>query len=300
MKKRFATALLAGALSTSMVMPALASGVVPSNTGTDVIAGIMIQDKNPVVKVEVPTMFAFVVNGTTDTTDTTSVSSTNGNIYLPNVKVEVDTTSTPNAVGGYAYSLTYTGDGDMKMNNYSTYEAEETISGANVNVRKGLPLTINGEIQEASTVPANQRFWQYSATAATGNRADFKKYRLSVDGIDMTTVTTNGYKMASDITLTGPSTGYVYDPATASVSYTNLDTTTNLAVSPTTHLANFNVIVGGERGQYSQVEQSAKIGTIVWTVSADISLDGVETAPNNNYLAIDPSSSTNDTTPTAP
>jgi len=313
MKKKLATTLLAGAMSVSMVIPTFATTptspagtgeVVTADTGTEVWAGIIIQDKNPVVKVEVPTLFAFVVNGTTDSNDASAVTSTNGNIYLPNVKVDV-TTASSGGTGG-VYGLTYTGDGIMRMNNYSTYEEKDTASG--VTVRKGLELKINGEIREASSVASANKFWVYSAAAApTIARGDFKKYQISIDNIGLTTGTTTGYKMASDISLAAPDTQFAVDTSgtTPTVTYANLDDATKLAANPTTHTANFDVIVGGERGQYNQVEQSAKIGTIVWTVSADATVAGtstnpINTAPDNDYLAIDPTSANNDTTPTAP
>lgn len=318
MNKKLATTLLAGAMSASMVIPAFATtpttpstgDVVPSNSGTAVYGGVIIQDKNPVVKVEVPTMFAFVVNGTVQSSDAAdSVTSSNGNIILPNVKVDVDTTSTTNSVGGYEYSLTYTGDTNMRINNYSTYY-DEVSTG--VNARVGLPLKINGEIIEEVGTSSAKKFWEYSTAVTPGARDDFKKYKISIDSHELTTpVTGGGFRLADAdvITLAAPDTKYKLDttttPGTTLVTYDNLDSSTNLTVTPSTHYAKFDVVVGGQKGQYSQVEESAKIGTIVWTVSADVSTDGVETAPDNNYLAIDPSTDssgtgTYDTTPTAP
>ncbi len=276
MKKKLATTLLAGALSANMVMPAFATtnGVVPAAQGTEVWAGVVIQDKNPVVKVEVPTLFAFVVNGTTST-DASSVTSTNGNIYLPNVRVVVDKTNT-RPDGGYMYDMDYTSDGKMRMNNYSTYE-----DGGQ---RVGLALTINGEIQETSTEAAERNYWTYvpsvtELSAGVGDPDQFKHYSISVDTIKLDVPTTAGYKMKDSINLDAPDT----DPA-GDGSYSNLDTVTKMAITPTVHIADFDVEVGGERGQYKQVEQSARVGKIVWTVSADVSMDGVKTAPDEAYL----------------
>jgi len=87
MKKRLITTLLAGVMATSMVIPAMADpgGAVPASTGTDVWAGVIIEDMDAKVKVEVPTLFAFVVKGTTTVSDSSPVTSANGDIYLPNV-----------------------------------------------------------------------------------------------------------------------------------------------------------------------------------------------------------------------
>lgn len=302
MKKKFATAILAGVLSAGMVLPAFATtpttpdgggsdnGVNPAGTGTVVQAGIIVQDKNPVVKVEVPTLFAFVVNGITDTSDSSSIhSGADGNLYLPNATVDV---TTPAAAGTDGeYSLNISGQSTLPIKNYSTYE--EAVSGEIV--RQGLAVTINGEIKEVQGAAANKKYWVYSPDAATGVRADFKKYWISVEGIGLTTKTSdNGYKMASDITLTAPDTEY----NTSTKTYGNLDSTTKQATAPSVLDAKFDVTVGGQRGQYHQVEESAKIGTIEWTVSTDVSAAGVETAPNNDYLAA--SGSNWDTVPTAP
>jgi len=251
MKKKLAATLLAGALSACMILPAFATITTVPDTGTEVWAGVIIEDKNPIVKVEVPTLFAFVVNGTTGTGDSSAVTSKNGYIYLPNVKVDKN------------YSLHYTGDGEMKMNNFSTYlEKDQTES-----IRKGLKLTINGEIKESS----EKNGWEYSNTiveADPGNESEFKKYQISIDTKGLTDVTPDGYKMKDDIELEAPDTRY------SNGSYGNLDQSTNLAIKPTTHIAAFDVIVGGRRDQYNKSEQSAKIGNIIWTVSADVSASG--------------------------
>lgn len=241
MKKKLAATLLAGALSTVMIVPAFAT-VTTHETGTEVWAGVIVEDKNPVVKVEVPTLFAFVVNGTITDTDESAVTTSNNNIYLPNYKVVGD-------------SLTITSDKEMKMNNYSTYQEGD--------IRKGLKLNLKGEIKETLNELPEKDKWVYSNTIVKadekGNRDDFRKYRILIDGNDFKEVTPDGYKMAEAIDLEAPDT-----------QNGNLDESSQLAIRPTTHYANFDVIVGGQRGQYKEVEQSAKIGTIVWTVSPDI------------------------------
>lgn len=296
MKKKLATSLLAGALSASMVIPAFATatpsnGVYPVDEGTKVFAGVIVEDVNPLVRVEVPTLFAFVVNGTTTGSTDALFSGTGGNIILPNAKVVVDQTSSKNTLGGYDYKVTYDSNTSMSIINYSTFD--------NAGIREGLGLKINGEIQQKSDV---SHYWVYNkdltdahAAGLPGNVAEFKNYRISIAGIDLRTEVSDGkttsYKMDSDLTLKAPDTGYDI----ASSTYTNLVKETQLAENGSFISADFNVVVGGQRGQYKQVEQSAQIGTIVWTVSVDIDNDLYETAPDNEYLKYNPD--TNLTTP---
>ena len=93
MKKRFLTAALTGLLSAGMVMNTAAAptgsegGAIPYSEGTDVYAGVILDDPDAKLKVHVPTLFAFVVNGSLDPSLEKEISVENGNLLLPNVKV---------------------------------------------------------------------------------------------------------------------------------------------------------------------------------------------------------------------
>ena len=53
--------------------------------------------------------------------------------------------------------------------------------------------------------------------------------------------------------------------------------------------ATFNVEVGGVRGNYTQVEESAKVGTVIWTIQTPTTDANYNTAPNRPYQnAADP------------
>ena len=74
MTKKLLGTLTAAALCVTMTIPAMAAGtsgdVVPVPDGTDVYAGIVVDDETNTdarIRVTVPTVFAFVVNGTVDT-----------------------------------------------------------------------------------------------------------------------------------------------------------------------------------------------------------------------------------------
>lgn len=272
MKKRLITTLLAGVMATSMVIPAMADpgGAVPASTGTDVWAGVIIEDMDAKVKVEVPTLFAFVVKGTT-TVSNSPVTSANGDIYLPNVKVDV---TTPSVSGqGAVYNLQTEGnltvEGKLPFTNYSTFKNAS-------DKREGLAVKINGNIKNEGD-DASRKYWTHTTSSNTG-LDDFKKYNISVDGNNFDTVANGGLQMAgTGINLAAPNT----DPMGDS-SYSNVDSD-DYAIVGETHHAKFDVLVGGTKGQYKQVEESAKIGNIVWTISVEMQND-VDTAPNEDYL----------------
>ncbi len=282
MKKKLATTLLAGALSATMVIPAFATndqnGAVPTADGTIVQAGVIIDDKDARVMVEVPTLFAFVVNGSVETSEDGPVTVDNGYILLPNAKVKVDTASstwdgTYNPGGTAAYSIQYEGDGNMPFVNYSTYIP--TVGSE----RAGLEVTINGNITNEGT-DVSRNYWTHTPSKLTGHDADhFKNFNVSIDGFVFDTAANGGLEMKDPILLEAPDLDMDGDGT-----IDNLNKTTQLANTGSVHQAKFSVTVGGLRNQYKQVEESAKVGTIVWTVSAAIGDTDVYTAPNNDYL----------------
>ena len=272
MKKKLATTLLAGVMAASMVMPALASGggvggSVPVGDGTEVWAGVIVDDNDAKIKVEVPTLFAFVVKGTVDPSVTGGVTSADGNIYLPNTKVRVDV---PSGAGVDAQYTLYTEgalavDGKLPFTNFSTYDDNGT--------RKGLAVQINGNIKNEDSA-ATRRYWTHTAsTATTAAATDFKNYNVSIGGNAFDTPANGGLQMASSFTLPAPNDA----PS-------NINTTTKYAIDGAVYNATFDVTVGGERKAYNQVEQSAKVGNIVWTVSTTMTSDTAITAPNEDYL----------------
>lgn len=281
MKKRFMTALLTGAMAASMVMPAMAApgdlgvGAVPVSDGTEVWAGIVIDEANmdAKIKVEVPTLFAFVVKGTTATNNAAGIA--DGDLYLPNVKVHV---TTPSSEGDAVYELQTVSDvteeGKLPFTNYSTY----VDNGG----RTGLPVKINGNIKnEEEGDIASRNFWTHTASGGTTDaETNFKHYNVSIDGHNFDTLAANnGLQMADAITLAAPDVNLGGVGA-------NIDAVTKYASIGETTYATFGVSVGGQKSQYKQVEESAKIGTIVWTIGAEIvdATGNVNTAPNEDYL----------------
>lgn len=281
MKKKLISVMATGILCASMVIPAMADtagGAVPTLDGTDVYAGITLEDPDAKIKVEVPTLFAFVVNGSV-TADTSAVESVITNpggpatILLPNIKVKVDKPSTTAGNDG-EYHLETEASGNWKFVNYSTKK------GTQVENRDGLEVKISGSIKNEGT-DVSRNYWTHVSNAddaaVSGTKDGFKKYTLEVNKEKFSTVDTDGsFAMANPITLAAPD-----------LTAGGVDATTKYAKVGKEIDTTFNVYVGGQRDQYNQVEESAKVGTIVWTIQAE-SQDGVKTAPNEDYLAPTP------------
>lgn len=282
MKKKILSAVLTGAMCASMVIPAMANtagGAVPTLDGTEVWAGITLDDPDAKIKVEVPTLFAFVVNGSVDAGATGAVESAITNpggtadILLPNIKVKVDSASTAAGNDGI-YHLETVASGNWKFVNYSTK------AGNQVEGRAGLEVQITGSIKNEGT-EASRNYWTHVANADDavnkGETAGFKKYTLEVNQEKFDQVESDGsFVMSNPITLGAPD--LTVGGVNKTTGYANVGREVETA---------FNVHVGGKKNQYNQVEESAKVGTIVWTIQAE-SQDGVETAPDNDFLPGNP------------
>ena len=180
MKKRLLTAAAAGLLSTGMMMNAFVApdvsegGAIPYSDGTEVYAGVIMNDPDAKIKVYVPTLFAFVVNGSVDEGAEDAISVENGNLLLPNLKVEVDTED--GNPEDHDYSIQTVGEGHMYFENCSTAWDEDEPTA-----RVGVPVEIRGSIKNEGTLES-RNYWEHIGTEPT--TADFKKYRLNVDGIE--------------------------------------------------------------------------------------------------------------------
>ena len=314
MKKKVLTAVLAGALSASMVVPAFAGstsegGAIPTPRGTEVMAGVMLKDPDAKVKVEVPTLFAFVVNGSVSTADAGAVTSDNGGIMLPNMKVTV--TKPSGALGAAAgdsnFNIETQEDAVMKFTNYSTVRNKDFVAAGDKAPRVGLDVKVNGFIENRGDA-VSRNYWEHIANAKTleADTTGFKKYTISINGEEFSVGKDGGFVMANPIELGAPDLGWDWDPTggtsgTGAGTYTNLNETSLFAETGITKDATFGVAVGGQKNQYKQVEQSAKVGTIVWTISAEVKETDIYTAPENEYLdgvgnLVDPGSAT-DTDP---
>lgn len=281
MKKRLLAVAMTGALCASMVVPAMAQtagGAHVKAEGTDVWAGITLKDPDVKVSVSVPTLFAFVVNGGVDgetTAVTSEITDPTGDkdVLLPNLKVEVETPSTGGLANG-VYKLVTVGDSVFHMTNLSTMAAEAGSDTA-VDGREGLAVDVVGYIANEGS-DEERNYWTHvaDAEAVQGETAGFKQYTLEVNGEKFSTVRSDGsFAMANAVALAAPD-----------LSVGGVDPDTLYAESGTEQEVEFNVYVGGQKGQYNQVEESAKVGTITWEIHTLLQ-EGAETAPNNDYLS---------------
>lgn len=265
MKKKLIAVGLAGLMSVSAVFTAFADPVTVSDggvdnydNGTDIYAGVILDDPDAKIRVNVPTLFAFVVNGSVaENNDAITVE--NEALLLPNVKVSVtDPTSDTSD-----YQVQVVSDGAMYFENFST--AKEGTG------RKGIDVTIKGSIENQGEA-ISRNYWEHVGAKPGTDEADFKKYRLLVEDVPFETSAGTGiFEMSSAVDLAAPD-----------ASEANIDKNTNFAINGSKKYVNFNVEVGGTRGMYKQVEESAKVGTIVWTVGYDVENSTNPTAPKND------------------
>ena len=297
MKKRLLAVALTGVVGASMVIPAMAAtsgGVAQSSAGsTDIIAGVMVDDEDMKLKVEVPTTFAFVVNGTVgadNKSDAITVES--GGLLLPNVKVKVDTPSTGEDTKDGTYHLEIGELGNWKFTNYSTRNKKTDGSDEGKydpdTERVGVAVDVWGAVQNEGT-PSSRNYWNHVATVASGE-AGFKQYSLSVKsdkvvdkGAPNTETGAEGtVKFATaqdDGTLAMNKAIRVPAPDAKA----GVDKVTKYTLAGAEADATFNVEVGGVRGNYTQVEESAKVGTVIWTIQTPTTEAKYNTAPNRPY-----------------
>lgn len=293
MKKRLLAVALTGVIGASMVIPAMAAdevtsgGVKPVSAGsTDIIAGVVVDDEDMKLKVEVPTTFAFVVNGTVDSSKKTqAVTRENDGLLLPNIKVKVDKPSEGSTQGEYHLEAGETEN--WKFTNYSTKLSDPSDTSS---ARQGLDVYVWGEIANEGT-PQSRNYWT-NVASVTDDDADFKKYALSVtsdavvtDETSAPTATAKEEVVFSKGTEDGnlAMAKKIYIPAPDVTA--GIDETTGYALIGSEVGAEFDVKVGGKRGNYTQIENSAKVGTVIWTIATPkiTAPTGTKTAPNENY-----------------
>ena len=272
-KVKFLSVLTTLALTASMGVTAFAAdegtagggtgnigGTQPADNGTQVWAGVAVDAPDMRIKVTVPTLFAFVVNGTIDEQHKgEAINTTTGGLLLPNVKVTNANQAGDTAAAGDSYDLTTVGESVLKFENFSTqYSTDHYV---------GLDVDVTGSIRNEGSAASRNGWTHVGATPA-----NVKEYQLVVDNQAFTSQTDGSFGMNTPIALTAPDTGY------SAGSYANLNSTTNLANTGKVKEVDFSVNVGGTRGDYNKIEESAKIGTISWNVSAEASVPS--TAPN--------------------
>lgn len=243
-------AVLTGMLSAASV-PAAA---VDERPGSDVYLDVIKYDRQRRVSVTVPTTFAFVVNGTMGVS-TANISVSEGTLMLPNVTVRVNDHSSPTS----SYDVEVSQEADMYVRNYSTQLTPPDSDGKQT--RKGLGLQLDGYLENEGTDPSDRSYWQAADTEP--GAADFKKYLLKVSVDEGTSWHTfNTTKAVNQLWLDTPLDLEAPDTTLG------VDADSNLANVPATTGIDIDLKIGGQRNQYTQVEQSVKAGTVIWNVIA--------------------------------
>lgn len=290
MKKKLIAAGLAGLMSVSMVSTAFATGGDPKpvssggvenyDNGTDIYAGVILEDPDAKIRVNVPTLFAFVVNGSVESKfDDKAITVENEALLLPNVKVNVEDGTVADGEKRN-YQVEVVSDGAMYFENFSTKRAD--ADSTSTSGRDGIEVKITGSIENQGEA-VSRNYWEHIGGEPSGEKGkDFKKYRLSVSEKDA--AAPNFFEVELGNGIFGMKDAIALDAPDVS-SEDNVDKETNYAINGSKKFVDFGVQVGGTRTDYTQVEESAKVGTIVWTVGYEVENSGsTTTAPDADYL----------------
>lgn len=211
------------------------------------------------VSVTVPLSYGFAVLGTTETSGTIAdeaISVLNGNLYLPNVRVDV---ITPSAAGtAPEYQLSYVGT-VMPISNYSTDVRLENLDQTDPE-REGLPVELRPYIVDSGETG---HFWQISSSQPTNHGEDFKKYRMVLDGKAFSEESTRN--IDGSLTPVVVISDNIALPAPPDVP-ANGHTAAGTAQVPSQTYVPVDVQIGGRRGQYHQVEESINVARIIWEI----------------------------------
>lgn len=252
-KKKTAAAVLT--IAAAFPLMALAQGA--AGPSTDVWIDVIKEPNQDRICVTVPLAYGFVVVGSSDPDNTTPISEENGNILLPNVTVEKD------AEG--SYFLTY--NPRFPIQNYST-----TVSAGDDGeeaVRTGLAVNLGAYMEAADTEtiqpPGAGEPWTMIPGTPSDAVEGVKKYRMGLEEHKFSQ--TESGEPAGAGAESYWLDGSIFLPAPADVE-TDGWTAAGTANQPSVTWVPVHVEVGGTEKDYTQTEESVKVGTIRWTVEA--------------------------------
>lgn len=233
--------LVAGTALTPGALAAQAEG-----PGTDVWMSVVPRPSDTRISVTIPTAIGFVVVGSTESTKAITVE--NGNLLLPNVKVESDGTGDN--------KVTVTGESTLRMENYSTDVPEEQLEKPE-GERQRVGLAVN--------VAAKMEAQKDSAWTLTGDvpgqaEGDAKKYQVSVGvskplGVFNQLEANGALRLSQSFTLPKPPVGE------------SGWTTAGVSLVPSRTQLLLDIKVGGTQNMYTTTENSAKVAQIVWEIT---------------------------------
>lgn len=235
------------------------------------------------ISVTVPLSYGFAVIGSVEDTAVNPVSVENGNLLLPNIRVVV---KTPSGVASNAvYEIQTVSESSIPIRNYSTDVRDENAD-EEIPPREGLPVAVQPYMialpVDDNLIPIPIHHWQPSLTDPTWKapetadeaKVNFKKFQMVLDGLafsepeqkSISTILSNGTvtnKVWNVIWLENKSTiALDAPPSVPDYGYTSAGT----ARIPSEKHISVQVRVGGIQNQYTQVEESLKVGAIYWEV----------------------------------
>lgn len=226
------------------------------------------------ISVTVPMACGFVVVGSEDETNAEPISAGEGTLLLPNLRVE-DADGNP----------TLEDTGNLMIKNYSTTVAEDVTSGPEA-VRTGLPVRLAAYMEEEPGA-AGSSTWMLSQVSPASDDAGKRRYRLSLYGAAFAAEDApegfgggeaDGGQTPGEDGGNGDGARFWMDGIISLEAPPDVETngctaggTANL---PWEQEVALGAEVGGTRGDYSQVENSVKVGRIHWRIEADESKDG--------------------------
>ena len=214
--------------------------------GTDVWLTVIPRPTEERVSVTVPIAFAFVVNGTADSTDNTEISTENGSLLIPNIKVKYQE-------GKEEYQVTVEGEPTMVVRNYSTNIPDDELDSENP-PRYGIKIDLSGSIQTPGE-SSERGAWTPVGGKPGTDIADHKRYRLVVDEKPFSIQQSDGtFAMDGSVTIGAPP------------SHLFGWTAGGISAVPFEQEVKMNVEVGGTRSMYQDIESSIKVGQIIWKI----------------------------------
>lgn len=147
--RRIITLAAAGAVSAGLIMTAFGSQDTTQGSGegaTDVYAGVILENREARIRVQVPTVFAFVVNGTANEASQEPISEENGSLLLPGYRVR----ETGEAWPGHTVDRE---ESSLYFANYSTAKADPAGEA-----REGIAVTVLGTLEQQEESPNG---WTY-------------------------------------------------------------------------------------------------------------------------------------------
>ncbi len=223
------------------------------------------------VAVTVPLAYGFVVRGSVDSNDTNPVSVEDGNLIVPNVKVHVSVPSDSGSGTKAEFELQTITEHAIPIRNYSTDVREEHMEEENP-PREGLPVVLKPFIAGYDSDEGKTHYWKVVEDDPTWDRISsptrFKEYQMLMDHVAFSdpgevTISYEDGNTALKSVLWYDSTIALNAPEDVQ---THGYTAAGTALIPSEKYVTVDVKVGGRQDEYSQVEESLKVGAVFWQV----------------------------------